>query len=93
MIEEIKNFISPVFNELNILDYLRISFSDKADFQINSVFAIAKNEHKNPIEIGQDIVNKINSLNNFNNYFKSVEFVQPGFINIFLSDSYINKYL
>ena len=93
MKEEITDFLKPVFEELNILDYLRVSFSDKADFQINSVFSIAKNEHKNPIEIGENIVNKINSLDNFNDYFKSVEFVKPGFINIFLSDKYINKCL
>lgn len=93
MKEEISNIIKPIFEELNLLEYLNISYSDKADYQINSVFAIAKNEHKNPMEIGKEIVDKINSLNNFNDYFKSVEFVPPGFINIFLSDSYINRNL
>lgn len=93
MKEEITNIIKPVFEELHILDYLTISYSDKADFQINSVFKIAKDTHKNPIEIGELIVNKINELNNINDYFKSVEFIRPGFINIFLSESYINNSL
>lgn len=93
MIDEISSFIKPVFEELDILEYLRVSYSDKADYQINSVFSIAKDKHKNPIEIGEDIVNKVNSLDYFSDYFKNVEFVKPGFINIFVSDKLINKFL
>lgn len=93
MIKDLESFIKPVFEELEIEDYLRITYSDKADFQINSVFSIAKEKGKNPVEIGEEIVNKINELNNFNDYFKSVLFVKPGFINLFLSDKYINKCL
>ena len=91
--EEISKFIKPVFEELNLLDYLKVSFSDKADFQINSVFQIAKERHVNPSQIGEEIVSKINSLDNFNDYFESVQFVNPGFINIFLSNVFINKCL
>ncbi len=93
MKEEISKFIKPVFEELNLLDYLKVSFSDKADFQINSVFQIAKERHVNPSQIGEEIVSKINSLDNFNDYFESVQFVNPGFINIFLSNVFINKCL
>ena len=31
-------------------------------------------------------VNKVNELDNFNHYFKTVEFVKPGFLNITISD-------
>lgn len=93
MIKQIEEFIKPVFEELEIIDYLRVTYSDKADFQINSVFQIAKERQKNPIEIGELIVSKINELKGFQNYFKSVVFVKPGFINILLSDSFISKEL
>lgn len=93
MIKQIEEFIKPVFEKLKILDYLKVSYSDKADFQINSVFQIAKEKQKNPIEVGEGIVNSINSISNFGNYFKRVEFVKPGFINIFVSDIFINRML
>ncbi len=93
MINVIEKVIKPVFEDMGILDYLRVSYSDKADFQINSVFQVAKDKHVSPIEIGETIVSKINSIANFGDYFKSVEFVKPGFINIFLSDKFINKCL
>ena len=93
VIETIKKVLKPVFIELDILDYLKVSYSEKADFQINSVFQIAKDREVNPIEFGEMLVNKINELDNFSDIFKSVEFVRPGFINIFLSDSFINKAL
>ena len=93
MIKSIENFISPVFEELGFLEYLRVTYSDKADFQINSVFSIAKALHKNPIEVGEMIVDKIKLLDNFSDYFESIIFVKPGFINIFLSDIFINKRL
>lgn len=93
MIKQIEEFIKPVFEKLEILDYLKVSYSDKADFQINSVFQIAKEKQKNPIEVGEEIVNNINSISNFGDYFKSVEFVKPGFINIFVSDIFINRML
>ena len=91
MINYIYEFIKPVFEDLGILDYLMISYSDKADYQINSVFSIAKDMHKNPILIGEEIVNAVNGLDSFSDYFKEFSFVKPGFINIFVSDKLINK--
>lgn len=64
---------------------------DLCDYQSNDVFKISKMLGKNPIEVGEEIVNKINSLEDFSLYFKSVEFVKPGFINIVISDSFINR--
>ena len=93
MIKVLEEAIKPVFEDMDILSYLRVSYSDKADFQINSVFAIAKDKGVSPIEIGEELVSKIKSLSNFEDYFKSVEFIKPGFINIFLSDKFINSCL
>lgn len=93
MLEIISEVLKSVFDELGISEYLRVSYSDKADLQINSVFQISKDKGKNPIEIGETIVSKINELPEFSNYFRSVEFVKPGFINIFYSDKFINDYI
>jgi len=93
MIESIKKSLESVFSDLDLLDYLKVSYSDKADLQINSVFQIAKDKGVNPIEIGEKIVSEINNMSNFSDYFKCVEFVKPGFINLFYSDKFINNYI
>lgn len=93
MKEEILKFTKPAFDKLDIEEFLSISESDKADYQINSVFQIAKAKHVNPIEIGEKLVEEINKLDGFNNYFDKVEFVKPGFINIYLSNKIINSHI
>lgn len=97
MKKEIQKFIESVFNKLNIdLLYNVVSETNKkelCDYQINSVFSIAKSLGKNPKEIGEEISKEINSLEKFSNYFKEVSFVMPGFINIKVSDILINKIL
>ena len=62
------------------------------DYQINSVFSIAKSEGKNPIELGEEIVSKLQEIDNFSDYFKSIEFCKPGFINITISKVLIKKF-
>ena len=66
---------------------------DLCDLQCDDIFKLTKEYHKNPVEIGESIVNYINNLNNFNDYFKNVELVKPGFINIIVSDKLINNCL
>ena len=62
---------------------------DLCDFQSNDVFRMSKELGKNPIELGEELVSKINSMDGFDLYFKKVEFVKPGFINFTLSDKFI----
>lgn len=97
MKEQMENFIEPVFINLNIdSKYLNIESSDRkelADYQINSVFSIAKETFRNPRDIGEEIVREVNKLENFNDYFESVTFCLPGFINIKASNKLITKYL
>ena len=64
---------------------------DLCDFQSNDVFKLSKTLGKSPIEVGEEIVKKINSIVDFDTYFKSVEFVKPGFINVVVSDKLINS--
>ena len=93
MIQEIEEFIKPVFDSFNYDFY--ISESNKkeiCDYQINSLFRIAKEQNINLMETGTKVTNKINELNNFGEYFKEVSFLN-GFINITMSDKFINKWI
>ncbi len=94
MKKQIENFIMPVFTKLRI-DSSNNIVSDSGrkelcDYQINTVFSVAKTFGKNPKEIGELIVEEINLLEDFDKYFKEVSFVMPGFINIKVSDELIN---
>lgn len=89
----ISSIIEKLFAENNIGN-IKISKSnrpDLCDYQSNDVFRISKELKKNPIVVGEEIVNRINALDNFDDYFESVTFVKPGFINITLSSSFINR--
>lgn len=66
---------------------------DLCDYQCDDIFKITKIYHKNPIEIGEEIVNELNNLEDFDKYFKEVSFARPGFINIKVSDEIINELL
>ena len=59
------------------------------DYQINSVFKIAKEIKKNPVEVGEGLVKDIKNIENIDYYLKEITFVKPGFINLTLSDSFI----
>ena len=90
------NFILEKYLESNGINGIKIVKSnrpDLCDFQSNDVFRISKTLGKNPIEVGEDIVKKINSFNDFKEYFDDVQFVKPGFINFKLSNSFINSQL
>lgn len=97
MIKELEKILINVFKKLKIKEeYCKVSSSSRpelCDYQINSVFSIAKELETNPIEIGEKLVNEIKKMENFNTYFNSVDFVKPGFINIKVSDLLINKEL
>lgn len=93
MIQEIEEFIKPIFDSFDYDFY--VSESNKkeiCDYQINSLFRIAKELKVNLLEIGTTITEKINELDNFNDYFKEVTFLN-GFINITISDKFINKWI
>lgn len=66
---------------------------DLCDYQFDGIFKLASISHKNPIELGEELVKNINDRSDFNEYFKKVEFVKPGFINMIISDKLINKIL
>ncbi len=95
-LEKLKEIVKEAFKECGYEIEVGVSSSSRpeiCDYQCNDVFKIAKLYKKNPIELGSEVVLKINELNNFSDYFKSVEFCPPGFINLTLSSKFINHYL
>ena len=97
MIKELEKVLIEVFKNCGYDEkYARVSVSNRpelCDFQVNGVFGIAKEFHKNPIEVGEELVSKINELDNFGDYFLEVLFVKPGFINIKVSDLLVARLL
>lgn len=93
MKEKLESKILNIFSESGYDEkYAKVSVSNRpelCDYQINSVFQIAKEEGKNPIEVGELITNMINNCPDFDDYFDSVIFAKPGFINIKVSDKLI----
>ncbi len=95
-LNELNEILNKAFEKLGYKEKVSFSFSDKkelCDYQCNDIFKIAKLYKKNPIEIGESIEKEILSLENFKDYFNSINFVKPGFLNVKLSDKFINKYL
>ena len=90
------DIITKVAHELGYKEKISVIKSnrpDLCDYQSDEVFRLTKIYHKNPIDIGEEIVKKINEIDNFNDYFSKVEFCKPGFINLTLSDKFINDLL
>lgn len=94
MIKDIESVIESVFDKLSYnKEYAKISYSklpNICDFQINSVFFLTKELGLSPNEIGKNIVDK---LKKYEDYFETVEFYMPGFVNLKISDKLINKHL
>lgn len=93
MIKKLENVIVEAFIKNNYeKEDATISISNRpelCDYQINSVFKIAKKMNRNPIEVGEQLVDSIRNIENINYYFKGITFVKPGFINLKVSDQFI----
>ena len=93
IIDELSNILTRVANTLGYNETLRVIKSNRpelCDYQCDDVFKLVKLYHKSPSEIGNEIVNELNKLDNLNEYFDKVEFCNPGFINLTLSNKFIN---
>ena len=96
IIDTLSNIITNIANKLGYNENLRVIKSnrpDLCDYQCDEVFKLSKTYHKSPIEIGEALVSEINKIDNFNDYFDKVEFCRPGFINLTLSNKFINDSL
>lgn len=96
VIKILENILKEEINKLNYNEDVVINKSnrlDLCDYQYNGIFKLSSIYHKKPMEIGEEIVNSIRMRKDFDHYFKSVEFANPGFINIKISDILINECL
>lgn len=72
--------------------YARVTISNRPDlcqYQCNGAMAAAKEYKKAPFIIAGEVVDKLKD----NNTFKKAECVNPGFINLDLSDAFLSKYI
>ena len=89
-----KELFEKVFKENGYDVTPKIVKSNKgADFQCDDCFKLAKEYHKAPAMIAGEIVEGLKKEDNFDDYFKEVTVAGPGFINIVVSDKYINDSL
>ena len=96
IIDELSKLVTSVAQSLGYSESLRVIKSNRpelCDYQCDDVFKLVKLYHKSPMEIGNEIVNGINSLENFEGYFDIVDFCNQLFINLTLSNEFINKSL
>ena len=96
VIDTLSDILSSASEKLGYKEYLKVIKSnrpDLCDYQCDLVFKLSKIYHENPIDIGNKIVDGINSIDNFSDYFTKVEFCKPGFINMTLSNKFINESL
>ena len=88
----ITNWLNNLFEEkleykVNVINSNR---PDLCDFQIDEAFKLAKELHKSPFEIANNIVDEIKNIDNIDEIISNIEVVN-GFINIKVTDSFINK--
>ena len=74
VVDKLSNILTMASNSIgySALKVIKSNRPDLCDYQCDEVFKLAKIYHKNPILIGEEIVNKINELDNFSDYFKEV---------------------
>ncbi len=95
MYNKLESILNEAFKKLGYEIESKVvrSKEDFVDFQCDNLFGLAKVYHKSPLLIGEEVVGKIKKLSDFSYYFKSVEVAKPGFINICVSDKFINESL
>lgn len=95
MYEKLEKILKETFQKSNYNYEPKIIKSniEGIDFQCDDAFKLAKEYHKAPIIIAEEIVGNLKKDSNFNEYFKEVSASKPGFINIVISDKLINNSL
>ncbi len=86
---KIENIVVEVFNSLELDgSYGKVVKSARPDlcqFQCNGALAVAKKAKRNPREIANDVLSKLNEIE----IFEKLEIAGPGFINITVTDTFL----
>jgi arginyl-tRNA synthetase len=94
-IQELNTILRKAFTDAGFLHpEMHIEFNhskepERADLQCNQAFTVAKEQGTAPLEIAEKIVSELEG----NSVFRKVYAVEPGFINVFLSDTFLQKHL
>ena len=90
LIKETEIYLSNILADLGYEEEVNLissSVPSLGQFQINIAMKLAKKYHKNPIEVANDIINKLDDR------FINVNIAGPGFINVSFSDKVIIDYM
>ncbi len=96
VIEKLKNILNIAFKDAGFecdCEVIESNRPELCNYQCDSSFKLAKIYKTAPMAIGNKVVEELKKLDNFNNYFEKAEFANPGFINLTLSDKFINECL
>ena len=90
----ITKYLNSLFNqELDIaVTVIPSNRPDLCDFQIDEAFKLAKELHKSPFEIANEIVEQIKKIDYIDDLLTKIEVVN-GFINMSINDGFINRVL
>ncbi len=90
-IKKTEEYVTKIINECGYeIDNVTLEPSSRRDlgeFQINVCMMLAKKYGKNPREIADEIVNKLDER------FFNINIAGPGFINVSISDRYLTEYV
>lgn len=93
ILDKLSEIVGTAFEEAGYeQSYGKVSISNRPDlceFQCNGAMAGAKTYHKAPIMIANDVVEKLSG----NAAFEEVNAVNPGFLNIKVSNDFLAQYL
>ena len=92
LINFLEGAFKDILKELELEDDVKLAQSnrpDLGDYQYNGCMKLAGIYKKNPRDIANMIVSKLEETN----YFKDVNIAGPGFINVTLSDDLLIKYI
>lgn len=93
ILEQITEIVSKAFEDAGYeSSYGKVGLSNRPDlceFQCNGAMAGAKTYHKAPIMIAKDVEAKLSG----NEAFSFVEAVNPGFLNLKVSEDFLKNYL
>ncbi len=96
ILEILGSYINEVLKKNDFEYDIHVILSNRkelCDYQIDDSFRLAKELHTSPMEIGNKIISIIKSDSKCSEYFDMVEFANPGFINLKISDSFMTSML
>ena len=90
LIKETENYLNNILKELGYEEECKLissSIPSLGQFQLNIAMPLAKKYHKNPRDIANEIIKKLDDR------FININIAGPGFINLSFTDEIISQYM